>query len=277
MKTIAIVEDDRKDFDSVKRMFEESNVLPQSYADFWKMVDTKNEEAVVSYIYNWLIREITNNTICGIIMDIALLGDEDETGIKIIEKIRENQDPKCKLIPVFCYSKYGEDGEKRKRALKNGATAVFVKEDIENTGINARQNIVEFQIHLKTQMLAYDMACYGLNVMQKVDDKLSSIHDFNENHTKKLDLAIEMVLTMMKLNDLNLITDDTEKEQTIKEIVGGEDQLEQMRKKMYQIEDKYNQVEILNDISDVLSSIPGLNFVFPIVTKLLSMIRKNAD
>lgn len=258
-------------------MFEENNVLPQSYDDFWKGSNTNDEKEVISYIYNWLINAITNNTICGIIMDIALCGDEDDTGIKIIEKIRDNQDPKCKLIPVFCYSKFGEDGEKRKQALKNGATAVFLKEDIENSGINARQNIVEFQIHLKTQMLAYDMACYGLDIMQKVDDEFSSIHCFNENHSKKLDIAIEMALTMMKLNDLNLITNDAEKEQTIKEIVGGEEQLDQIRKKMHKLEDKYNQVEVLNDISDVLSSIPGLNFVFPIVPKLLSIIRKNVD
>lgn len=276
MRTIAIVEDNRRDFDSVKRMFEENNVWPRSYDDFWKKANPNDEKGVLSYICDRLINAITENTICGIIMDIALCGDEDETGIKIIEKIRDNQDPKCKLIPIFCYSKFGEDGERRKQALKNGATAVFLKEDIDNTGINARQNIVEFQIHLKTQMLAYDMACYGLNTMSKVDNGLPSIHGFNENHSKKLDLAIEMMLTMMKLNDLNLITDDAEKEQTIEEIVGGKDQLERIRQKMCQLEEKNNQVELLDDISNVLSLIPGLNFV-SIVPKIFNMIRKNVD
>lgn len=277
MSTVAIIENELQDFNSVKGIFEENNVWPSDYSKFWRKIDTSNENELILNIFKILKDKILNNTISVIIMDISLCGDNDDAGIKIIEKIRNEADLQCKLIPVFCYSRHGRSSERRKLALKNGATAVFNKEDINNTGVIAQQNIKEFQIHLKTQMFAYAMAHYELSVLQRIDKKLLSIQDSHTDFSKKLSVVAEMLLTMIKLDDLDRISNDEEKEMLIKNIVGGEDQLEQIRKKMYQIEDKYSQVEILNDISDVLSSIPGLNFILPIVPKLFSIIRKNAD
>lgn len=277
MSTVAIIENELQDFNSVKGIFEENNLWPSDYSIFWRNIDTSNENELILKIFEILKENILNNTISVIIMDISLCGDDDDAGIRIIEKIRKETDIQCKLIPIFCYSRHGRSSERRKLALKNGATAVFNKEDINNTGVIAQQNIKEFQIHLKTQMFAYAMAHYELAVLQRIDKELLSIQDSNTDFSKKLNIIAEILLTMIKLDDLDRISNDEEKETLIENIVGGEEQLKQIRKKMHKLEDKYNQVEVLNDISDVLSSIPGLNFILPIVPKLFSIIRKNAD
>lgn len=287
MNTIAIIENERKDFDSVKKMFNASNVWPTDFSELWKEIPTKKddsestfefEEKLVSSICTQIYDSI--DEISAIIMDISLYGDLDKSGLNIIRKIRNREEAKYKLIPIFCYSKHGNIPEYREPALSAGATNIFDKQDIDNNGKVAQRKIEEFQITMRAQMVAYEVSMMEINTLHRIkniENTLSDIRNTQIEDSGKLNITTEMLLSMISLSDLDGITNNEEKQRLIEKILGGKEQFEQIRQKMYQKDDKNNQVELLEDIYNVLSSIPGLNFVFPIVPKILSMIRKNTD
>lgn len=287
MNTIAIIENNRAHFNSVKRMFKANNVWPDQFEDLWKTIkgkessqsDQEYEKQLVSGISEQISANI--NKISAIIMDISLYTDnEDESGIEIIKSIRNKKEAQFKLIPIFCYTIHGKTPEMREKALAAGATNIFDKQDIDNNGKVAQMKIEEFQITMRAQMVAYEVSMMEINTLHRIkniENTLSDIRNTQIEDSGKLNITTEMLLSMISLSDLNGITNDEEKQRLIVKILGGEEQLKQVRQKMDQLEQKNKQVVLLDDITEVLSSIPGLNFVFPIVTKLLSMIRKNAD
>lgn len=287
MNTIAIIENDRKDFNSVKAIFKTSNVWPNDFSEFWKSIPSKKsklqsnnefEQELVSNICKKILLSIDD--ISAIIMDISLYSDLDESGLGIIKHIRNQVDAKYKLIPIFCYSRHGSSCDKRDKALAVGATNIFDKQDVGNRGKIAQRKIEEFQITMRAQMLAYEVSMVEINASKKlenIENTLASIRSTQIEDTCKLNITTEMLLSMMSVERLNNITNKEENEKIIEKIVGGKEQLEQMRQRMCRIEDKNNQAELFNDIADILSSIPGLNFVFPLVPKILSVIRKNTD
>lgn len=287
MNTIAIIENNPSDFKSVKQMFKTSYIWPTDSSEFWKKIPTKKndsentlefEEKLVSSICEQIYNSI--DEISAIIMDISLYCDLDESGLKIIRNIRNKDEAKYKLIPIFCYSKHGKTPDYREKALSIGATNIFDKKDIDNKGKVAQRIIEEFQITMRAQMVAFEVSMMEINTLHKIkniEDTVLEIRNSQIEDSGKLNITTEMLLSMMSMSDLDSITNSEEKQRLIEKILGGKDQFEQIRQKMNQLEDRKNQVELLDDISNVLSSIPGLNFVFPIVPKLLSIIRKNVD
>lgn len=286
MNTIAIIENKPNDFDSVKKMFKASNVWPTDFSEFWKKTPQKKpsqsnldyENLLVSSICEQIYDNI--NTLSAIIMDISLYSDLDESGLMVIKKIRDKKNAQYNLIPIFCYSRHGETPEIREKALAAGATNIFDKQDIGNKGKVAQRKIEEFQITMRAQMVAYEVSMGEIQTLQeirRIENSLSDMRNTQMEDSRKLNITTEMLLSMISVSNLNSIVDDEDNMSLIEKIVGGKEQLEQIRQKMYQSEDKKHQVELLDDISDVLSSIPGLNFVFPFVPKLLSMIQKNTD
>ena len=286
MNTIAIIENRPSHFNSVKNMFKANNVWPNQFEELWKTIRKKEssqsvleyEDQLVSDIFGQINANI--NTISAIIMDISLYSDNDESGLKIIRSIRDKKEAQFKLIPVFCYTIHGKTPEMREKALAAGATNIFDKQDIDNKGPVAQRKIEEFQITMRAQMVAYEvsmMEISALHGIKNIENTLSDIRNTQIEDSGKLNITTEMLLSMISSSDLESITKNEEKQRLIEKILGGEKQLEQIRQKMDQLEDKNNQVELLDDISDALSSIPGINVVFPIVFKVLKMIRKNTD
>ena len=273
MNTIAIIEDNLRDFESVKNIFSDtSKQIWPNYEEFWKKVlpedaDSQSdgfEDELISNICNQIEGNICN--LSAIIMDISLYSETDDLGIKIIKQIRNKKEIKFNLIPIFCYSRHGDNIEIRKNALAAGATNIFNKEVVDNQSRYAKKDIAELKISVDSQMLAYQLFQYSISSLERVEDYLK------KNDTKT-DFLVEGVVSLMKLDKLNEITDDVEKEQILESLYGGKEKLDEVKRKMYRIEDKINQAELLDDTADLLSSIPVLS----IVPKLLSMIRKNIE
>ncbi len=268
MNTIAIIENDPDDFKSVKKIFSDtSKQIWPDYHGFWKNVPRNSEEESIRMI----CKQIEDNidTLSAIIMDISLDNDDDRWGIKIIQQLRGKMEFKYKLIPIFCYSRHGNDDDYRKEALAAGATNIFNKEIVDNLGIGINQDLAELKISVDSQMLAYQLVQYSLSSFNRVEHYLTE-------DAKKTDYLVEGLTTLIKIDNLNTITEDKDKEQMLEGVFGGKEKLVEVKRKMIQLEEKYDQVELLDDISGLLSLIPGLN-LFSAFPKLISMIRKNTD
>lgn len=276
MNTIALIEDKSRDFESVKSIFSDtSKQIWPNYEEFWKMVLREDADSQAGGFEDELISNICDqiegniDNLSAIIMDISLYSKTDEVGIEIIRQIRKKEDVKFKLIPIFCYSRHGDSEDIRKKAYAAGATNIFNKEVVDDHSRYAKKDIAELKISVDSQMLAYQLAHYSISSLKKVEDYL-------KKDALKIDFLVEGIISLMKLDNIIKITDNKEKEQMLEGVFGGKEQFNEVKNKMYQFEDANDQTELLNDISDVLSQIPGLNVV-SIVLKVLSMIRKNTD
>lgn len=276
MNTIAIIDDNARDFESIKEIFADtSKRIWPDYYDFWQAVSPEDsidpqslefDDNLVSNICKQIEDNINN--ISAIIMDISLKGNGDDSlGIRIIDQIRNINEFKHRLIPIFCYSVNGDDLELRKDALKVGATNVFNKTQLNNQSIDAVIGTAELKITLDYHMLAYQLSVIATSTLEKIEDYL-------KEDAKKSDILVEMVTSLIKLDKLNEISEDADKEEMIKSIFGGDEKLKEVKKKMDRLEKINDQAEMLNTIGDVMSLIPGLNFVFPIVPKLFSLFQK---
>ena len=271
MNTIAIIEDDPQDFELVKNIFDDTskNIWPD-YNEFWKKVWPKGADSQSGGFENDLVSNICNQIECNltdisaIIMDISLYNDTDDLGIKIIKQIRNKKELKYKLIPIFCYSRHGNSIGIRKEALASGATNIFNKEVVDNQGIDAKKDIAELKITVDYHMLAYQLAQYSITSLERVEDRM-------EENAKKTDFLVEGLISLMKLDKINEITDDTEKEQMLESIFGGKDKLAEVKRELYREEKNNKLSDDLDDIADLLPQ--GLN----IIPKLLSMFLKNID
>ena len=287
MNTIAIIEDKVKDFDSVKNLFKASNVVPENFSLFWKdkPVFSKSPQPneYEPILVDWICKKLDDiiDEISAIIMDISLYNEIDETGIKVIKEIKNKKDAKYRLIPIFCYSKHGSSDIFKDKAYLAGATNVFEKQYIGSNAPVAQRQIAQFLITTRAQMIAYELSMGEIRTLHNTQEVLSNIHNTLKNSQEMLldvhnkqNITTEMLLSMMRLTNLDGITNDEEKKQLIVKSVGGEEQFNQIYKKMSELEERNKQAETLEDTAKIMEAIPGINLLFPAVLRAFGLFRK---
>lgn len=265
MNKILVIENTESDFNNVRKIFSGWNILPDKHNE----IDYNSNSKIVDSVKD----AVQEKGISSIIIDISLQGDCDENGLEVIEKIRALKDVEFKIIPIYCYSRHGNTKSMIEKALRKGATNIFSKGRINNP---QSDDIIFLQQSLTALSFIYSKSCGDvfdikdvLNQMSDINDKLRSI-----DAIAKINLnAILQFSTFQDIDDLTTLNDTNRA--TIANAIGGEDALENLLKTRWLTQNKAQQEELINQVADILSNIPGLSPIAAIL-KGITLISKNA-
>jgi PleD family two-component response regulator len=266
MNKLLIIEDEQSAFTKIQQIFQDCwNVLPVNHGD----IEYTDNDRIISYIKNTII----NDGVSSIILDIALRGYEDREGFKIIEAIRKIDELKYKIIPVYCYSNYGNDKEYMSEAFKVGATNIFFKGNIDDP---TSDEILFLKQSLTALSYIYSYTCgYALPINEvnklnaEINDKLKDIDETTKTNLN----AILQFSTFQNIADLMEINDANR--QNIEKALGGTEILNNLLKNKWFTENKEQQEQLIDNVADIFSNIPVLSPIAAIL-KGITLISKNA-
>lgn len=254
MNKLIIIENEKRDFESIKSKFSDWTIFPEEH----NIIEYDNNDSILLTVK----KAIDEEQVSAIVIDISLINSEDKTGIEIIKQIRNQDNIRYKIIPIFCYSRHGDDREIRKEAFTAGATNIFRKSIIDSQD----EEGIDF---LKKSLLA--LAFIYSNALGRaldLEEVNSSLHDIIQ-HLGLINKKINSQLEVNKLNllmsmnisssdDMTEMTVDKKNKEILINLVGSEEKLMDLMRKKCRKEDKEKREQLMDDIADIISDLPVL-------------------
>jgi CheY-like chemotaxis protein len=257
---IILIENDPKDFDDIKQNLNDWTIYPESINAF----NGFEIEETLKFVLESLSK---NNDVDALIVDIALKGDDDKTGLELINRIRDsNESFKNKIIPIFCYSRLDLEKE---NAFKAGATNFFHKDSLI---VESNLRYKYFRQTLKALVFLYrDAIRYAQNLsdFDEINKKLEELHKEIKSDSK---IIIDVLFRIMSFDDIDKILQDENSEEAIMKKI-GEDKLIEIKR--YKLSEEQNRSinENIGHISDILATIPGLTPISGILKAIQLMTK----
>ncbi len=243
MKKILVIENEVDDFDDIKSNLREWDIYPNDFSEIGSF-DLKS-------ISQFVLKALSENTdIVALIIDISLINYKDETGLELIKVIRNSNDDTLinKIIPIFCYSRHDDLKE---AALKAGATNFFSKDSFTNTN-DSRYLFLRQSLHA----LAF-LYLDAIDYAQRLSNFDEIMEKLNESRVDNK-LILNAVLQLLEFDDLDKLIESDETESELSQRL-GEETLQDLKKVKLSEQDKERLENQLNDIADIIGTIPGLS------------------
>jgi len=264
--TLLIIEDNQEHFDKIKTIFEGWQFLPENHED----ISYDDEDGIVSYIND----KICTYKVSAIIMDISLEGNTDEKGLKIIKSIRDVDDPKNKIIPIYCYSQHGEKYIIRSKAFTAGVTNIFSKNKMNSPEDNEvkflKQSLTALSL-IYAFVSGQDSFVQGINkqlqeTYNKVEETYSKVEEICSMDKVNLQILIELssyqnIVDLTEINDTN--------EQIIINVI-GQTKFDDLKQAKWGKEDSKQQKKLIENIDELVSTI---SVFFPVLLPFVSVFK----
>jgi hypothetical protein len=138
-ESVLIIENNSIDFNQLKKNLPNFNLLPKDYSDYNGLFSNSFDYTKIKQFAYTMIQN-NYKTIKAIIVDISLKGsDDDEFGLDLIEYIRtcsefsfNGSSGWCSAIPIFCFTKHGQDADMKRKAYDRKVTNFFLKRAIKD-------------------------------------------------------------------------------------------------------------------------------------------------
>jgi CheY-like chemotaxis protein len=263
---LLVIENEQSEFNKVKNIFNDCfEVFPENHRE----IDYENNNKIVEQIK----KAIHEKNISAIILDISLQGDSDTNGLEVIGEIRKLEELKYKIIPIYCYSRHGNDQKIISQAFKKGTTNIFAKGNISNP---QSDEILFLKQSLTALAFIYTDVC-GKDALdlKEVIQQISKINKKLQNidETTKTNLnAILQFSTFQNIFDLIEINENNK--ETIANAIGGEKILNNLLQTKWFVANKEQQEQLVDNVADIFSNIPILSPIAAIL-KGITLISKS--
>jgi CheY-like chemotaxis protein len=242
LKKILIIENDPDDFIDIK----------ENLKDDWDIYPVDENKFNFSDIYSILsfVTHAINSDVdlVALIVDISLIGPEDDMGLELIRKIRGITDSiKYKIIPIFCYSRH-EDMQLS--AFKAGATNFFLKKSLAYTS-NPRYKFLKQT--MKALVFLYIDAIYQNQKLASFDIIMKELR---VTHTDNR-LILKAMLEHISFDEFERLVMSDNCDNELVNII-GDDQFEVLKNFKLKKNDREEFENQINDIADIIATIPAI-------------------
>lgn len=241
-KKILIIENEPDDFIDIKENLKDDWDIYPIYENQYNFSDIDSTFSFVTHAIN------SDVDLVALIVDISLIGRDDDTGLELIRKIRSNTDSiKYKIIPIFCYSRH-ED--KQLLAFQAGATNFFLKKSLVYTS-NPRYRFLKQT--MKALVFLYIDAIYHTQKLASFD---IIMEELRVNHTDNR-LILKAMLEHIGFDEFERLVMSENSDNELVKIIGY-DQFNVLKKFKLKKNDREEFESQINDLADIIATIPAI-------------------